>query len=89
MSKSNTLFQHPVYVATNSINDLRTKYEDYDVDNLNEDEVNQDIEVLDYLYHNLDDFIKKPSYEQLKKQMNNALEGLAEKQTEYYRGTEY
>lgn len=89
MKKSNTLFQHPVYIATNSIIELLARYEDFDADSHSEEEVEQDIEVLEYLYHNLDDFIKKPAYDQLKKQMNNALEALADKQTEYMRGTDY
>ncbi len=89
MSKSNTLFQHPVFIATNSIVELLAKYEDFDADSHNDLDVEQDIEVLEDLYHNLDDIIKKPSYEQLKRQMNNALEALADKQTEYFKGQDY
>lgn len=89
MKKTNTLFQHPVFIACNAINDIINKYDDFDADSHNEDEVNEDIEALEYLYANLDDFIKKPEYEQLKKRMNNALEELADRQTEYMRGTDY
>lgn len=89
MTKSNTLLQHPVFIACNAINDMIVKYEDFNADSINDLEVNEDIEALEYLYHNLDDFIKKPAYEQLKKQINNALEELADKQTEYFKGTEY
>lgn len=89
MSKSNTLFQHPVYKACNEINDMIVRYQDFDTDSHNDLEVEQDIEALEYLYHNLDDIIKKPAYEQLKRQMNNALEELAEKVTNEMRGTDY
>ena len=89
MSKSPTLFQHPVYIATNSIIELLAKYEDFDADSHNDLEVNEDIEALEYLYHNLDDLIKKPAYEQIKKQMNNALDALADKNTEYFKGQDY
>ncbi len=87
--QSNTLFQHPVFAAVNVINELFIKYDDWDDDSLDEEEINQDVEAVEYMSANLGETLKKEEIKTLKKNMNNALSAVIKKYTEEMKGTEY
>lgn len=89
MSKSNTLFQHHVFIATNEINNLDAKYQDYDESSLSIEEIEQDIEAWEYLGSNLDWLVKTREYQDLLRNMNNAIEAVKEYNRKEYLGTEF
>ena len=89
MSKSNTLFQHPVYIAMNAINDLDVKYIDYDEESLCIEEIDEDIEAWECLFSNCDWLIKKTEYQDTLRNMQNAIDAVKEYNTREMRGTDY
>jgi len=89
MKKSNTLFEHPVFIAIGAINDLNVKYQDYDEESLSIEEIEEDIEAWECLFSNCDWLIKKTEYQGTLHNMQNAINAVKEKNRREYLGTEY